>query len=236
MKNILEIEKNTSTKFKNKELLTQAFTHRSYLNEHSKSGLEHNERLEFLGDAVLELVVTEYLYKNFPNPEGELTNWRSALVKGETISKIARDLGFNDFILLSRGEAKAEGKARNLILANCFEAFVGALYLDNGYTEAQKFIQRNLIIKLSEIIEKGLHIDSKSKFQEIAQEKTGITPRYEVIKEEGPDHEKVFVIGCYLESEKMGQGVGRSKQEAEQQAARAALVKIEKTTKSLKKK
>lgn len=227
MKNFKEVETKTKVKFKNKDLLTQAFIHRSYLNEHPTFHLNHNERLEFLGDAVLELVVTEYLYNNYPNPEGELTNWRSALVKGETISKIARDLGFNDYIMLSRGEAKSEGKARNLILANCFEAFVGALYLDGGFKPAQKFIESFLIIKLEEIIDKGLHIDAKSKFQELAQEKTSITPRYDVISESGPDHSKVFVIGCYLDEKLYGKGEGRSKQEAEQKAAKNALKKLE---------
>lgn len=218
-------QKNISINFKNKYLAKQVFVHRSYLNEHKNFELDHNERLEFLGDAVLELVVTEYLYKNYNDPEGVLTNWRSALVKGESISQIAEEIGMNDLLLLSYGESKSYGKGRKLILANAFEALVGAIYLDAGYKEAFKFINRYLIINLSTIIKKELYIDSKSKYQEIAQEKYAITPHYEILEEIGPDHNKKFTVGLYLNDKKISQGIGKSKQEAEQNAAKNALKK-----------
>ena len=219
-----EFEKKAGVLFKNRELLTQAFTHRSYLNENPKVALEHNERLEFLGDAVLELAVTEYLFEKFPQkPEGELTAFRAALVNTETISRAAQELGMNEYLLLSRGEAKDLGKARHYILANTFEAFIGALYLDGGYEASKKFIGENLYHRLDAIIKENLWQDAKSRFQEKAQELVSITPTYRVIREAGPDHDKEFVVGVFLKDEQIGSGEGSSKQEAEQAAARDAL-------------
>lgn len=224
MRDLSKIEEKIGVKFNNRELIFTAFIHRSYVNEH-KDVKEHNERLEFLGDAVLELVVTEYLYNNYPNPEGDLTNWRSALVKTESISEVAGKLGFEDYLLMSRGEASSSGRARQLILANSFEAVVGAIYCDQGYDVAKKFITENLIIELPRIIEEKLYIDPKSNFQELAQEKEGITPRYEVVEEAGPDHAKVFTIAVKVGEKEWGRGAGPSKQLAQQDAAKAALKK-----------
>jgi ribonuclease-3 len=224
MKNFDLLEKKLNISFKDKDLLITAFCHRSFLNENPEFYLPHNERLEFLGDAVLELVVTEYLYKNYPDKnEGELTNWRAALVNARMLSEIARNLGFNDFLLLSRGEEKETGKARMYILANTFEAFIGALYLDQGYKACKDFIEKHLIVKLPEIIEKGLFKDAKSRFQEEAQERVGITPTYKVLEEFGPDHAKHFIVGVFLKDELVAKGEGSSKQEAELEAAKKAL-------------
>jgi len=220
---ITEIEKKIGVKFKNKDLLLQAFVHRSYLNENKDFHLEHNERLEFLGDACLELIVTDYLYNNYPNPEGELTNWRAALVKGVTISKVAKKLGYEEHLLLSRGESKSTGRARELILANTFEASLGAIYLDQGYDVADKFVKKNLIPYLAEIISKELYYDPKSRFQEMVQEKTGITPIYKLVSEKGPDHAKVFVMAATIGDKMVAEGTGPSKQTAEQEAARVAI-------------
>ncbi|MEM4261278.1 MAG: ribonuclease III [Candidatus Woesearchaeota archaeon] len=219
------IEKRIGVVFKNKDLIKQAFVHKSYINENRDFPLSHNERLEFLGDAVLELVVTEYLYRNFPNPEGELTNWRSALVKGESLSKEAKRLGFNEFLYLSRGESKGSERARNIILANCFEAVIGAIYEDQGYENAKKFIDKNIIVKLDKILENSLHVDPKSRFQELTQEKIGATPRYDVLEEDGPDHNKHFVVGVFVNGEEYGRGEGSSKQQAAINAAENALKK-----------
>jgi|SRR3989344_6649791 len=224
MNDFAKLEKKLDLKFKNKDLLIQAFCHRSYLNENPGFYLSHNERLEFLGDAVLELIVTEYLYKKYPtNPEGEMTNWRAALVNAKILGDLAGELDFNDFLLLSQGEAKEMGKARLYILANTFEALIGALYLDRGYKICDNFIQKCLIIKLQAIIKEGLFRDAKSHFQEKAQEQASVTPTYKVLKEWGPDHDKRFVIGVYLDSRLIAQGEGSSKQEAEEQAAKNAL-------------
>jgi len=224
MKNFDLLEKKLNINFKDKDLLITAFCHRSFLNENPEFYLPHNERLEFLGDAVLELVVTEYLYKNYPDKnEGELTNWRAALVNARMLAEIARNLGFNDFLLLSRGEEKETGKARMYILANTFEAFIGALYLDQGYKACKDFIEKHLIVKLPEIIEKGLFKDAKSRFQEEAQERVGITPTYKVLEEFGPDHAKHFIVGVFLKDELVAKGEGSSKQEAELEAAKKAL-------------
>jgi ribonuclease-3 len=211
--------------FKNRDLLIEAFCHRSYLNEHPDFHLPHNERLEFLGDAVLELIVTEYLYKKYPEKnEGELTNWRAALVNAKILGELAKDLGFNDFLLLSKGEEKETGKARLYILANTFEALIGAIYLDQGYEVAKNFVEKNLIErKLPEIIEKGLFKDPKTRFQEEAQERVKITPTYKVLEEWGPDHAKHFVVGVFLGNELIAKGEGTSKQEAEEEAAKNAL-------------
>jgi len=224
MKDFSLLEKKLNLKFKNKDLLIQAFCHRSYLNENPDFYLFHNERLEFLGDAVLELIVTEYLYQKYPKKsEGELTNWRAALVNAKQLSEIARELDFNDFLLLSRGETKELGKARQYILANTFEALIGAMYLDRGITACQKFIEKNLIKELARIIEKGLFRDAKSRFQEEAQERVGITPNYKVLEEWGPDHARHFIIGVFLDKTLVAKGEGSSKQEAELKAAKNAL-------------
>ena len=209
--------------FKNLKLLHQVFVHRSYLNENPGFPLNHNERLEFLGDAVLELVVTEHLYETYPNPEGDLTNWRSALVKGEMLSKVAQELEMGELLFLSKGEEKSGGKSRALILANTFEALIGAIYLDLGYSQAQKFVTRFLLGRLPEILQKGLHVDSKSRLQELAQDQLGITPAYKVLKEHGPDHAKEFTVGVFIVEKMIGEGVGNSKQAAEQAAATTAL-------------
>lgn len=218
------LEKKLGFNFKNKDLLTQAFTHRSYINENPGFSLSHNERLEFLGDAVMELIVTEHLFKEFPEKaEGDLTNWRAALVNAKMLTSVAEDLGFNDFLLLSKGEAKEGGKARAYILANSFEALIGSLYLDQGYKVTEDFIKKNLLVRLPSIIKEGSYKDAKSKFQEAAQDKVSITPIYKVVKEWGPDHDKKFIVGVYLADEQIAEGQGSSKQEAEEAAARSAL-------------
>jgi ribonuclease-3 len=211
--------------FKNSRLLEQAFTHRSYLNEHREPGREHNERLEFLGDAVLELVVTEFLFAKYPEKdEGELTAVRAALVNTVSISAAAVALDMNDHLLLSRGESRDVGRARGIILANAFEALIGAIYLDAGYEPAAKFIGAQLFHKADEIVARKLWQDAKSRFQEISQEKLGTTPSYQVIAQSGPDHDKRFVVGAFIADTRIAQGDGRSKQEAEQAAAESALV------------
>lgn len=209
--------------FKNKDLLRQVFVHRSYLNENRNFDLGHNERLEFLGDAVLELVVTEYLFKNYPNPEGELTNWRAALVRGERISEVGEVLHFEDFLLLSNGEQKNTGKAKKIILANTFEALVGAIYLDKGYKVSKEFITKYLLIYFEEILANELYIDPKSRLQELTQEKIGMTPEYEVHKEWGPDHAKYFLVGVYVNKKLIAEGEGPSKQKAQTEAAKKAV-------------
>jgi ribonuclease-3 len=218
-----ELESKLEVQFDNKDLLLQALTHRSYLNENPKWHLDHNERLEFLGDAVLELAVTEYLYKNYPNPEGELTNWRAALVNAIILSQIAGKFDLNEFLLLSRGESKDVGRARQYILANAMEAVIGSIYLDRGYDVAKDFILKFIVVELSKILEGNAYKDSKSKLQEEAQDRSGITPTYEVLKEWGPDHAKHFRIGVFLEKELVGEGEGPAKQDAQQAAAEAAL-------------
>ena len=224
MKDFLILEKELGLNFKNKDLLQQAFTHRSYLNENPGSNLEQNERLEFLGDAVMELIVTEYLYKEFPEKaEGDLTNWRAALVNAKMLTSVAEELGFNDYLLLSRGEAKEGGKARAYILANAFEALLGALYIDSGHKPCDEFIKKYLLVKLLDIIKDGSYKDAKSRFQEEAQERNSITPNYKVLRETGPDHNKNFAVGVYLGEELVAEGHGSSKQEAEEAAADLAL-------------
>ncbi len=225
MNNLSSLEKKLQIVFNNKDLLEQALVHRSYLNENPDFHLKDNERLEFLGDAVLELIVTEYLYNHYPNPEGELTNWRASLVNTKMLSKVANQLAINDYLLLSKGESKDEGRARQYILANTMEAIIGSIYLDQGYQACQEFIYREILKELPEIIEQKLYQDPKSRFQEIAQEKTGITPVYRVLEEWGPDHDKQFIIGVYLEDELIAQGQGSSKQEAQEKSAQAGLKK-----------
>ncbi len=219
------LENKINLQFKNKEFLQAALTHRSYLNENRSYRLPHNERLEFLGDAVLELVATEYLYRNFPNPEGELTNFRSALVNYRILAEIAREIGIENFILLSHGEAKDTGRARQVILANALEALIGAIYLDQGMDAASEFILKFVLVKLPAIINDQAYLDPKSKLQEFVQERLAITPIYKVISESGPDHAKNFVVGVYVTDRLIGEGGGPSKQDAEVEAAKNALEK-----------
>jgi len=209
--------------FNDPQLLMTAFTHRSYLNEHRKSVKAHNERLEFLGDAVLELIVTEYLYHNYDEPEGILTNWRSALVRTESLSEAAHRLGFEQYLRLSRGEKNGSQRARDQILANCFEAVTGAVYLDQGYEAAKQFVSTNILSKLKAILADDAWRDPKSLLQEQAQSEEGVTPSYKVMSEEGPDHDKSFTIGVFIGDELRGKGAGPSKQAAQQSAADAAL-------------
>jgi len=215
----------TGLNFSDPKLLRQAFTHRSFLNESNATDLEHNERLEFLGDAVLELVITDYLFRHYPNKtEGDLTTYRSALVNTQSIAKAATTLGMNDFLLLSKGEARDTGRARLVILANTFESLIGAIYLDQGFMAAQKFIDDNLSSQAASLIAERRFEDAKSLFQEKAQAIAEVTPTYEVLSELGPDHDKLFKVGLYLGQDLVATGEGHSKQDAEQVAARAGLV------------
>ncbi|HLP86749.1 MAG TPA: ribonuclease III [Candidatus Paceibacterota bacterium] len=219
-----QFEKKTGIVFKDKKLLEQAFIHRSYINENAGLELCHNERLEFLGDAVLELIVTDHLYKKYTESnEGDLTAYRSSLVNAVTIGEVALSLGMNEYLLLSKGEAKDIGKARGYILANTFEAYVGAVYLDRGYDAAKDFIAKNLFNKIDTIVAKKLWRDPKSLVQEKSQEFLNVTPSYKVINEVGPDHDKHFTIGIYFGDSLIAEGKGKSKQEAEQMAAQKAL-------------
>jgi ribonuclease-3 len=221
-----DFQKHLGVQFKDVALLERAFIHRSYLNEHPKLGLEHNERLEFLGDAVLELVVTDFLYRTYPNPEGDLTNWRSALVKTESLAIVAEVLEISQFFKLSRGEAKGNARSHSLISANAVEAIIGAIYLDQGYDGAAGFITDHIISRLPEILETGTWMDPKSKFQELAQDQYGMTPNYRVMEESGPDHDKIFTIGVYVGDKVFGKGQGSSKQSAQQVAAQNALKSV----------
>lgn len=224
MINFSDFEKKVGISFKNKNLLKQAFIHRSYINENNGTGLSHNERLEFLGDAVLELVVTDFLYNKYPkHNEGELTAFRSALVNAIIISEIASKIGMNEYLLLSKGESKDTGKARQYILANTYEALVGSIYLDRGYDVANKFITETLLPQTEEIVSKKLWRDAKSLVQEKAQEFVNFTPQYKVLNEVGPDHDKHFTVGIYFGPDLIAEGKGKSKQEAEQKAAENAL-------------
>jgi ribonuclease III len=209
--------------FTNLELLGEAFTHRSYLNEHRTVGA-HNERLEFLGDAVLELATTNFLFHKFPSkPEGDLTAYRAALVNTYSLADTAEELGMNDLLLLSKGESRDTGRARQIILANAFEALLGALYLDQGFASVEEFLARTLYPKIDDIIAKRAYQDAKSQFQEVAQEKKSTTPTYKTLSEVGPDHDRLFTVGAFLGAEEVARGEGKSKQEAEQAAAQAAL-------------
>lgn len=217
-------EKKTNIVFNDKKLLEQAFIHRSYINENTGSILSHNERLEFLGDAVLELIVTDYLYKKYPDrDEGDLTAYRSSLVNAVTVGEVAMSLGMSDYLLLSKGEAKDIGKARGYILANTYEAYVGAVYLDRGYDVVRDFIAKTLFNKIETIVAKKLWRDPKSLVQEKSQEYLNITPSYRVLNEVGPDHDKHFTVGIFFGDECISEGKGKSKQEAEQMAAQKAL-------------
>ncbi|MEI6400039.1 MAG: ribonuclease III [bacterium] len=225
MINFTEFENKTGIVFSDKSLLAQSFTHRSYINENGGTKNGHNERLEFLGDAVLELITTDFLYKAYPgNNEGELTAYRSALVNAIIISEVASEIGMNEYLLLSKGESKDTGKARSYILANTYEAFLGAVYLDQGYDTAKKFVEDTLMPRLDEIVSKKLWRDAKSLVQEKAQEIYKTTPLYKVISENGPDHDKHFTIAIFFGEEEIARGKGKSKQEAEQAAATNALV------------
>ena len=225
-----ELEGTLNIHFNDKNLLQQVFVHRSYLNEHKSFELGHNERLEFLGDAVLELIVTDHLYRTFPNPEGELTSWRSALVKGETLAEVATTLEFSKYLMLSYGEAKSGGKNKNVLLANAFEAFIGAVYLDQGYDSAKDFIHAHVISRLDGILENKLFIDPKSRLQEYTQDIFSQTPVYVVISEEGPDHAKCFTVEVRAGERMLGTGVGLSKQAAQVAAAQNAMLELASTT------
>lgn len=223
--NVKKFADSIGVKFNDINLLVGAFTHRSYLNEHRDFPLPHNERLEFLGDAVLELVVTEYLFGEYPEkPEGELTAIRAALVNTTSISDAGEKLGVNNYLLLSKGESADKGRARQYIIANTFEAVIGAIYLDRGYEEARNFISKNILTKTGGVVAEKLWLDAKSYFQEKAQEYAGITPEYRTLKEVGPDHDKEFTVGVFLKKEMIAEGKGNSKQEAEVVAARGALL------------
>lgn len=223
-KELIKFSQDIGFPFQDESLLRQAFVHRSYLNEHRHEKLEHNERLEFLGDAVLELVVTDYLFHHYPQkPEGELTAFRAALVNTITLSGVASEVGFNEYLLLSKGEAKDTGRARQYILANTFESFVGSLYLDQGYSVASRFIEQSLLSKADKIVRDYKMQDPKSYFQEKAQEYTGTTPTYKLLSEVGPDHDKRFTVGLFIGDEMVASGEGHSKQEAEVSAAKAGL-------------
>jgi ribonuclease-3 len=209
--------------YENIDYLITALTHRSYVNEHKKSVSEHNERLEFLGDAVLELVVTDYLFRNFTEPEGILTSWRASLVRTESIGEAGDKLGYESLIRMSKGEKNGSTRARQQILANAFEAVIGSIYLERGYADAAVFIQTHILSKLESIIASGSWRDPKSHLQEVSQRIDNHTPVYRVLEEVGPDHDKVFTLGVYVGDKLMGQGSGPSKQSAQQKAARAAL-------------
>lgn len=227
MPELAPLEQRLKHSFKNPDLLVEALTHRSYLNEHREYTGNHNERLEFLGDAVLELAVTDFLFKKFPaKTEGELTSYRAALVNTVSLAETAATLDMSDHLLLSKGEAKDTGRARDVILADAFEAIIGALYLDAGYSAAETFITTTLCTKIDEVIAKRSYQDAKSRFQEVAQEKKGMTPSYETLSEVGPDHAKVFTVGVFIGEKEIARGEGVSKQEAEQAAARMGLEKM----------
>lgn len=224
-----KFERKIGVKFTEKRLLKEALTHRSYLNENPSWPVPHNERLEYFGDAVLELAVSEFLFHNYPDaPEGRLTSFRAALVNYQMLGQIAREIGLENYLFLSRGEAKDTGKAREVILANALEALIGAVYLDRSYRSAKKFIAKYVLSHLQEVLEYGLYQDTKSHLQEIIQEKFKITPSYQVLEEHGPDHQKKFLVGVFCGDDLIAKGTGSSKQEAECKAAEAALEKLKK--------
>lgn len=222
-KDLKSFQKVLGLKFKDENVLRQALVHRSYLNEHKNFELPHNERLEFLGDAVLELSVTDHLYRNYENPEGELTNWRSGLVNSKNLARIASKIGVEEFLFLSRGESKDTGRAREYILGNAMEAIIGAIYMDSGYDAADKFVQKNVLVDLPDMIQNQAYVDPKSRLQELVQAEMKTTPEYMLVKEEGPDHDKVFVVSVCIAGRECGIGRGSSKQAAQLEAARAAL-------------
>lgn len=222
-KKLEDLTKKLGLSYKNKQFLQEALTHRSYLNENRQYKLPHNERLEFLGDAVLELSVTEYLFKNYDNPEGELTSWRASLVNGEMLASVAKEMKLDDFLLMSKGEKKDTGKARNYILANAMEALIGSIYLDQGFKKADAFVNKYIIVKLPGILKNKSYLDPKSYFQEKAQEVVQITPHYDLVKEWGPDHDKKFRVAVFLGEDRVAEGEGASKQEAQRNAAENGL-------------
>ena len=222
--NLDNLAKELDLSFKNKELFRNAFVHRSYLNEHPDEKLPNNERLEFLGDSVLSFIVSQHLYETYPDhPEGDLTNFRASLVNAKALSQVAKNLHLGEYLLLSKGEEASGGRTRQYLLANTFEALLGAIYLDNGVAVARKIVSEFVIPHLTSIIEGKLYKDFKSLLQEHSQEETGATPIYKVIEETGPDHAKTFTMGVFLLEKLLAKGVGQSKQEAEQQAAQKAL-------------
>jgi len=224
LKDLSGLERELKFTFSNQNILHQALVHRSYLNEHPRFQLPNNERLEFLGDAVLELVVTDHLYHQYENPEGELTNWRASLVNATRCAEVAREMDLERYLYLSKGEAKDTNmKSRNYILANAVEALIGAIYLDQGYDVAAAFVHERIILKLPEILESHSYLDAKTNFQELTQAKVGLTPTYKVLEEIGPDHDKKFTIGVFVGGDMAGTGTGSSKQEAQMSAAQDAL-------------
>jgi ribonuclease III len=224
MKKLNEIEKKVNISFKDKNILKEAFVHKSYINENRNLNLSHNERLEFLGDAVLELVATKHIFEKYPDKdEGKMTAFRSALVQGKHLAEVSKELGLGIFLLLSRGEEKSGGREKNYILANLLEALIGAVYLDQGYDSAENFIKTHILTHLDKIISEGQHIDAKSKFQEIAQEKENTTPNYKLLEESGPDHDKIFTMGIFIGKNLIAKGTGSSKQKAELSSAENAL-------------
>ncbi len=224
MEKYQNLEQTIGTHFNNYQILDTAFVHKSFVNENKGKNIEHNERLEFLGDAVLELAATRHLFQKYPDQdEGTMTTFRSALVQGKHLAEISIELKIGDYLYLSNGEERSGGRTKNYILANALEALIGAIYLDQGYDAAEQFIEKFILTRLDEIISAGSHIDAKSQFQELCQEKEEITPHYEVISEDGPDHDKCFTMGAYIGDEKIAEGSGSSKQKAEQQAAVNAL-------------
>lgn len=225
MKDLSSLQERLGVEFENEEFLRQALTHRSYINENPDFDLDHNERLEFLGDAVLELITTDYLYRNYSEPEGVLTNWRSALVRSEMLAKVAEDLEMEDKLLLSKGERKDKGRGRRYIMGNAVEAIIGAIYLDQGYDKAKVFVDEYILTHLDEVLEKRLYKDPKSLFQEEAQDRMDITPTYKALEAKGPDHKKEFKVGVYLEDNLIATGKGFSKQSAQEEAAKKALEK-----------
>ncbi|MDR3297768.1 MAG: ribonuclease III [Candidatus Nomurabacteria bacterium] len=218
--------------FNDIQLLVTALTHRSYVNEHKKSVTEHNERLEFLGDAVLELATSDFLYRNYDEPEGIMTSWRAALVRTESIAEAGIRLGYEPLVRLSKGEKRGSERAHAVILADCFEAVIGAIYLDHGYKQAEKFIHDNILVKIDEILKNESWRDAKSHLQEVAQHTEGVTPVYKVLKEDGPDHDKIFTLGVFIGNKLKGTGAGHSKQVAQVEAAERALLTYKKEAKS----
>lgn len=234
MNNYNELETKLGVKFNNISLLEKAFTHRSYLNEHKGDGLENNERLEFLGDAVLELIISSDLYRKYPEkPEGELTNIRAAVVRTESLAEESRALGFGQYLKMSKGEEDSGGKDKDYLLANTFEAVLGAIYLDQGFDTCVTYLEKTLLHKVSNIVEKNLFIDPKTQAQELIQSQFKVTPLYEVVKEEGPDHDKIFTVALIVNQKELGRGTGSSKQKAEEEAAKMAIETINNQGKSL---
>ena len=223
-----KIEKTIGVTFKDKDLITRAFTHRSFLNENHAAD-RHNERLEYLGDAVLEFLISKYLFTKYPDrAEGDLTSFRSAVVKTNTLAEVSRGLNFGEFLRMSHGEEKTGGREKDYLLANTFEAVLGAIYLDQGMRKADAFLRKTLYPRVQHIVDNRLDIDPKTQFQELAQDHKKITPTYELLSEKGPDHDKIFTMAVYLGDTEYGRGTGSSKQRAEEAAAEKSVIKIRK--------